>query len=476
MTEEQKRVPMMELGVTGLQRQGGWIEEEFLPQLKGQRGIKVYREMSDNDPVIGSLLFVIDMLMRRITWRVEPESQSDREDAAAAEFIEECRNDMSSSWADLISEILSMLVYGWSFHEKVYKVRGGDVRDPQRRSKFNDGRIGWRKFPIRSQDSLWEWVFDEKGDGAVKGMVQQCWPKFTQVEIPLSKALLFRPRLYKDNPEGRSILRNAYRPWYFKKRIEEIEAIGIERDLAGIPVAEVPPELLDPNATAEERAILSQFKRIIRNVRRDNQEGIIIPLDYTDGGQSRYKFSLLSSGGIRQFDTGEVIQRYNEQIMMTALADFVLLGHHGYGSYALSADKTNMFELSLESWADMIASVFNVHEIPNLLSINSLRGKARLVPGRSDRVNLTELGLYVSYLAGAGALKIDGALETYLRAVAKMPPREGDEQNDEQGREEAETDYRVPNRLPRLSAQPRPSVDARRGSQSGRKGEMASEA
>ncbi len=437
---------MGELGVTGLKRFAGYVDEEFLPQLKGMRAIKVFREMSDNDPIVGSLIFVVDMLMRRLTWRVEAETETETEDAAAAEFVNECINDMSMSWADFISEALSMIVYGWSYHEKVYKVRGGDVRDPRLKSKFNDGKIAWRKFPIRSQDSLQDWVFNES-DGGIQGMVQSAPPNYQSIYIPLDKALLFRPKLYKDNPEGRSILRNSYRPWYFKKRIEEIEAVGIERDLAGLPIAWVPPEILDLNASAEERNILTQIKKIVRNVRRDNQEGVIYPLDYTDGGQKRFDFGLLSSGGGRQFDTNEIVYRYNEQIMMTALADFVLLGHRGYGSYSLSSDKTNLFELSLESWAQMIASVFNAHEIPGLLRVNGMKGKAKLVPGRSDRVNLTELGLYISYLAGAGAIRIDGKLEKYLRSIAKLPPREPGEGEDDLG---------APGQLPAADDRDRP--------------------
>ena len=61
--------------------------------------------------------------------------------------------------------------------------------------------------------------------------------------IPMSKALLFRTKSRKNNPEGRSILRNAYRSWYFKRRIQEIEGIGIERDLAGLPVMHGPEGL-----------------------------------------------------------------------------------------------------------------------------------------------------------------------------------------------------------------------------------------
>jgi hypothetical protein len=37
--------------------------------------------------------------------------------------------------------------------------------------------------------------------------------------------LLFRPHSPKNNPEGRSVIRNAYRAYYFIKRLEELEAI-----------------------------------------------------------------------------------------------------------------------------------------------------------------------------------------------------------------------------------------------------------
>ena len=76
--------------------------------------------------------------------------------------------------------------------------------------------------------------------------------------IPRAKCLLFRPTAYKSNPEGRSILRTAYRPWYNLTQIENIEGIGIERDLAGLPVVKVPPEVMagkGGGASAEANAI-----------------------------------------------------------------------------------------------------------------------------------------------------------------------------------------------------------------------------
>lgn len=116
--------PMQELGVTGVKRVAGYIDEEFLPALRGRKAVKVYREMSTNDSMVGALLFAIDKLIREVDWEVIPSDQSE-EATKAAEFLESCKDDMSHSWDDLIGEILSMLPYGWSWHEVVYKKRMG---------------------------------------------------------------------------------------------------------------------------------------------------------------------------------------------------------------------------------------------------------------------------------------------------------------------------------------------------------------
>lgn len=414
-------VDLIEIGRTGLMRFGGHVYEEFLPDLTGNRAIKVYKEMSENDPVVGAFLFAIDMLMRNVTWTVRPYSQS-QEDLEAADFLRSCMEDMSMTWQDTISEILSMLTYGWSYHEIVYKIRGGDSRDPTRRSRFNDGRIGWRKLPIRAQESLWAWEFDEAG--GVRAMVQQAPPDYELRTIPIEKSLLFRTRAHKGNPEGRSILRNAYRPWYFKKHIEEIEGIGIERDLAGLPVAWVPPKLLSPNASPAERALLEEIKRVIVNVRRDEQEGVIFPLMFDDAGNKVYDFSLLSTGGQRQFNTDAIVGRYDQRIAMTVMADFILLGHENVGSFALSSSKTNLFAVALGAWLQSIAGVFNRHAVPRLFELNGYRLSAlpELEPGDIEVPDLQELGAYIQSLAGAGMpLFPDQALENYLRQVAGLP-------------------------------------------------------
>jgi len=410
----------LELGSTGLSRWGGYIQEEWLPELQGIKAIRIYKEMRDNDPIIGAILFAIKMLCRQVTWRVEAAGASNADREAAA-FLESCLYDMSMSWQDTISEILSMLVFGWSYHEIVLKRRMGDSRDPTKRSRFNDGRIGWRKLPIRAQETLVEWVFDD--EGGIQAMRQSAPPDYKLREIPIEKSLLFRTETTKGSPEGRSILRNAYKSYYFKKNIETLEGIGIERDLAGLPIVWVPPNVANPQ-TDEERTARQKFKELVTKIRRDQQEGVLMPLAYDEKGNRLYDIQLLSTGGRRQFDTSAIIQRYNTQIAQTVLADFIMLGTQKVGSYALASSKTNLFAVAIGAFLDEIEDVFNTHAVPRLFKLNDFKVESypELRHGDIESVELSELGEFIQRLSGAGMpLFPNKELEKYLLEVANLP-------------------------------------------------------
>ena len=143
-----------EIGSTGLNQYGGYIYEEFLKQLRGRRKNEVFREMMDNDYVVGAVLFAIDMLIRNVDWTFEAKDPTNKDDVEAAEFMETVREDMSSTWTETVSEILSMLGYGWSYHEIVFKVRRGKTSKQDTTSQYDDGKVGWAKLPIRGQTTL----------------------------------------------------------------------------------------------------------------------------------------------------------------------------------------------------------------------------------------------------------------------------------------------------------------------------------
>lgn len=410
-----------EVGRAGQYRFGGLFYDEFLPTLQGVRGVRIYQEMSENDDVVGAVLYAIKMLIRQVDWLIQPAGDAE-EDKRAAEFVNSCMHDMQSSWTDTISEILSFLTYGWSAHEIVYKRRMGRNSNPRLNSKHDDGLIGWRKLPIRGQDTLYQWEYDS--DDELMGMTQNPAPSYKLITIPIDKLLLFRTESRKDSPEGRSILRNAYRSWAFKKRIQEIEGIGIERDLAGFPVL-IAPEGVNvwDTQNPEMTALKAACDRMIKNIRRDSMEGITLP--------SGWKLELLTSGSRRQFDTGAIIDRYDTRIAMTVLADFVLLGHQKTGSYSLASDKTELFILAIGAYLDSICEVFNNKAIPQLIDKNGsafegISDYPRLYHGDIETQDITALGNYIKDMTGIGVLTPDEHLEDYVRRQASLPERVGD--------------------------------------------------
>lgn len=406
-----------EIGRIGQRRFGGIVYEEFLPELRGSRGVEIYREMSDNDDVVGAILYAIEMLVRQTKWNVEP-GGSTAKDKEAAEFVESCMDDMQNTWVDTISEILSFLTYGWSYHEIVYKRRMGNTADTRTRSKYSDGLIGWAKLPIRAQETLYQWEYDENDN--LTGMTQMPPPDYGLLTIPLSKALLFRTKSRKDNPEGRSILRNAYRSWHFKRRIQEIEGIGIERDLAGLPVMYAPEGMDIWNDNDDTKKILVRLEEMVRGVRRDEMEGLVLPYGF--------EMKLLSSGGTRQFDTNAIIDRYDTRIAMTVLADFIFLGHQQNGSWALSSDKTELFAMACGAYLDIIAETFNSQGIPSLLDINGdhfkgITGYPALTHGDIEDADIQKVSTYIKDMVGIGVLIPDDGLEDYIRQIGNLPER-----------------------------------------------------
>ncbi|MDR3149543.1 MAG: hypothetical protein LBT88_05990 [Oscillospiraceae bacterium] len=416
-----KNNAFLEFGKTGLNRWGGYVYEEFLHELRGRKGVETYREMSENDDICGAVLFAIEMLMRQVPWNIKESSKSTA-DVKAAEFVYSCMGDMEETWANFISEVLSLLTFGWSYHEIVYKRRMGNTSNYETWSKYDDGLIGWRKIPIRSQDTLWEWKYDDKDN--LLGLIQCAPPTYEQVFVPIEKSLHFKTKSRKGNPEGRSILRNAYQSWYFKRRIREIEGIGIERDLVGLPVMTAPDgaDIFNPD-DPDMRVLLARSERIVRSVRRDEREGVVLPFGWD--------FKLLSTGGRRQFDTNAIIERYDNRIAMTVLADFVLLGHEKVGSFALSSDKTELFSVALGAFLDLICEVFNNQAIPRLIDINGdhfkgITGYPELIHGDIETQDLAKLGTFIKDMVGVGAITPDEGMEDYLRMTADLPERDFD--------------------------------------------------
>ena len=160
-------------------------------------------------------------------------------------------------------------------------------------------------------------------------------------------------------------------------------------------------------------------------VRRDENEGLVLPTQYDpDTKQPLFDFELMSSGGTRQFDTNAIITRYEQRILMSVLADFILVGHQDTGSYSLHTDKTGIFRAALNAITKAIADTLNRYAVPRLFAVNGwkLDELPRFEPTNVDPPALDQLAAFISSTAGAGMQWFpDPELEKYIREIARLP-------------------------------------------------------
>lgn len=424
---------MLERGTSGLKRAGGYIREDPLVELSGLEGVRTYSDMRNNSSTIGACLYATEHLVRNVQWKFTPADSSDDAiryaDLARGMLFE----DLSMPWSLLLSEILSFLPYGWSMFEMVFKRRLGDDPPPLPNgmpglpSLFTDGLIGLGKLAPRSQDTLLRWELDDSG--TLLGMHQldpYGSPGGRHVYLPYEKCLHFRPTSYKDNPEGRSILRTAYRDWYMVKHIQNTEGIGIERDLTGIPLIYGPPQWWNASAQPEDLAQLEMIKRIGKNVRQDEQVCLILPAIFDQAGNQLLKFELVSSPGTKQMNTDTIIQRYELRMTQSMLCDMIFLGHEDVGSFALASSKSTTQAMSLGGYLKVIKDEFNRRCIPVLWKLNALPPDMMpcLDHGDVETVDLTELSRFI---LSFGRVYNMNDLENHVRQLAGFPERPGAE-------------------------------------------------
>jgi len=419
-----------EFGSIGLSRWGGHVHEEFLVELQSAQGRELYREMRWNDPIINAVFFGIEHSLRQVRYYAEPASDKP-EDKAKADFLTESIGDMSFSWDDEMLFILHMLEQGHSILELVYKKRLGNnppryIEEPAH-SLYNDGKIGWRKWAPRPVDTLTpgdEWDFD--AHGGVQGINQTAPPDYIETYIPIDKLLLFRTTpAPHNNPEGRPITRGMFTSYYYATQLREIEAIGIERNLVGIPVAYLGRDCTFQGMNSDWELL----KKALRRLRRDEQETLLIPKHkMKEGDNTGVLVELLAParGQVSKTDIGPVIARYEKRMALAVLAQFVMLGLEGTGSYALAKTQKDFFSMAVGAWANQISEVINRFAIPRLFKLNSFPGGdglPRWMPSEVGVPDLDSLANFVNKTVGAGVLTPDDRLESAVRAFARLPQK-----------------------------------------------------
>lgn len=427
--EQSKIFPRPKLAALGNSRQGFGalgIDEgmkgyhssvlEPLPELIAPAGLKIFNKMRKNDPVIGGLVLLLESVIKRLDYYITGEN---------ADFVKSALESMDTPFPLVLGEIASAFTYGFYLGEKLWK--------------FRDGNLTLIDIAPRHQITI-DFINDEKG---LVGQSTAGGPYYMPYEKALHIVLINENR----SPFGVSILRHLYKPYYYKLSIEAAEALSIDRDLGGLPVMKAPEGFdftaadsgsinYDPNVAAT----LEWAIQLVSSVRRDQQQGIVIP--------NGWEFSLMRGENRASVPTSDIIARYNTEMATGVLANFISLGAFATTNNANTQLHVSNFLGACEAYAKVIAETIQRQVIIPLCNYNRISEYPTLSLSVRNFNSIRDISTFLSALVDKGVIHATEAIERTVLELANLPY---DEEEIDQQDEEAEVTANKP--VPDASSQ-----------------------
>jgi len=394
-----------EYGQTGTSNWKGIISHDYNPELDGVRAMTIYDEMRKSDGTISALLRVLKLPIRRANWYIKPASQEERDIEIADRISQNLFEEMSMTWDDVIRQALLCLDFGVSVFEKVFDIRTVNGRD----------MVVLRKLAPRLPTTIERWQTIDGEDGIVQQLANSTDAR--TVSIPIEKLLIIVNEKEGDNWWGTSILRAPYKHWFFKNNFYKIEALAYERHGLGIPMAD-PREGTEWDDESKRKA-----EQVLENLYADEQAYIV------GNGKVDFKFMDMKSGSIASPE--KAIANHNREILKAALAQFLELGANETGSYALSADQSDLFLQSVEAVANNFVDAFNKYVIKQIVDMNYDNVTAYPQLDYTGITTVDVKGLADAYktLTDTGAVGVIEADEQFFRENLGLPERTDDDED-----------------------------------------------
>lgn len=432
------RISLGEQGFIGLTVRNKKILEETNAAFRYPNFIRTVNEIRHNTTV-GAAMNVYRMMISRVKWDVEPPVGATDKDKARVTIIRTMMHDMEHSWASFIESVVPYLEYGFAINEKVFR-----RRLKRNGSKFNDGLVGLRKLPTRSQDTIVGWRFTEDGADliGVEQTLQNLENSYRfanrtndngKIDIDRNKFLLFSASANKGNPEGNSIYKNIYLAYKRLELLQDQELLGIAKDVQGILKIEIPPKYLDPNGSPEDRQVAAAFQTIIDNYNAGTQRGLLVPrIIDPESKLPMFDYALMESKGGAKYDTESVIRRLQSDILSALNVDILKLGAEGTGSFSLAESKSSVLALAIDYRLREIQEVLNTDLMRTLYEMNgwSCENLPSFVYADIEEVDLESFSKAVQRIFSTSAIEVDRQVMNRVRESIGVPPKPDDEDVD----------------------------------------------
>lgn len=375
---------------------GNWMRREYNSDMRGKQGLINYDKMRRSDGTVRGTLRLVKTPVLAARWYMEPASASTR-DKNVADFVwKNLTKWMTMSWPQFLTEALLMMDFGYYMFEKVF-----DMGENVTVDKDAKGKIVWRKLAPRHPMDVNVWYYDANGGPDGVQMYDGTRPTAAQfIDIPIRKLLVFTYDKEAGNMEGMSVLRSAWRNWFYKDQLYKIDAIQKERHGIGVPIIVLPPGFTkgDRN-TAEELG---------RNIRTNERAHVVLPPNWT------FMFAELRGQPV---DVLKSAVHHDQMLMQQVLASFM-----GASTPTRSEDQ-DLYLKATRFIADIVVDVLNKHAIPELVDYNWLRvGYPTICAKRiGEQADWRTLSFAVRNFVGAGIIVPDDPLEANIREEMDLP-------------------------------------------------------
>lgn len=427
---------LQEMGYTAPSPFTSWTRRDDNTKLREHQGLHIYYNMRRQDGAVRASMRLLKTPVQGAHWFVEPYTTDDntpvtKQDQNIADFVaDNIFERLTVPWATLLSDILLFADYGYMCFEKVYS--GADP----------DGKLRLTKLAPRHPLDIQEWDYDANGGpngcvmytnpysgpssitqgtgmtpsssvGIVSGSNRQGVPGVgigvtvpTERFIPVKKLVVFSHEPEAGDITGISVLRSAYKHWYYKDTLYKIDAIQKERHGIGIPVIKLPPGF----SVADQQLA----DNLGRNLRTNERAHVTLPPLW------ELIFAKLEGQPV---DCMKSIEHHDMRIKSNVLGSFM---------DAITGTQDGNIDIFLKSTryiAEYICDIFNKFVIKQLVDLNftlgkgTTRGYPRLRARRiGEWEDMRTLSFAIRNLVSIDAIRPDDVMEAQLRREMDLPP------------------------------------------------------
>ena len=387
-------------------------------ELRFPYNIETFHEMYTRDDAVGGVLNATYALVENAfnKWSIKGNNKNP-DSVATAAILKHIFNNMNESTMRTVARNASTFnQFGFSILEKDYRKPHTDEYDGDLPEGVAVEDLWFidrlRMIPQRSLDVGEPFVIGNDGRNikAVRQNVRwftnsshalRTWePPHKTVTIRRNKFMLFTLNGTDSNPMGTSPLEQVWTAWKEKKFFENYLSVGISKDMAGMPLLEVPQDILDranTDPTSPEAMLVSQMAEDVAAMHAGEQNMMIMPSDPFGDSNSNKAYNLRFigvDGAGKQFDLQEAIIRRKESIYQSFGA-LNLISNESKGGYNQLEGQNAIHLYFVNRIISIITEAINKDLIPQILKLSGIELHGKDVPrfeaGEIEPISLEEV-------------------------------------------------------------------------------------